>query len=58
MDEKYLEAHVVWADRTHDSQRICEICDTNTCIKPVHSEQYKTKSDKLAAKWDRDNPVI
>ena len=53
-----LEAHVVWADGLGDTARECIICGSITCIKPVHADQYKTIANSLAAKWDKDNPVI
>jgi hypothetical protein len=56
--EKTLEAHVVWGDGLGDTARECTICWSNTCIKPVHAEQYKVISDKIAKKWDEDNQVI
>lgn len=53
-----LKAIVVWADNTQDHAKDCCICGTQTCIKPVHREQYKIRMDKIAADWERDNPVI
>ena len=53
-----LKATVTWADGIQDVQRECHICGTITCIKPTHTERYRILSDKLASKWDIDNPVI
>lgn len=56
--ESAIRANVVWADGIQDHQRDCGICETQTCIKPTHTERYRTISDTLAKKWDDDNPVI
>jgi len=56
MDE--FQAVVIWSDGTHDHERDCSICGTQTCIKPTHTERYKILNDKLAQKWDTDNPCI
>lgn len=53
-----LEAHVVWADGLGDTARECNICETQTCVKPTHTEAYKIISDKLAHEWDIENPVV
>lgn len=53
-----LNAHVIWGDGVQDSQRDCCICDSVTCVNPVHKDRYKTLSDALAKKWDENNPVV
>lgn len=58
MDENLFKEHIVWGDGMTDTERGCNICYTQTCIKPAHHDRYKVKSDKLATKWDKENPVI
>jgi len=53
-----IKAHVVWADGTSDSERECNICETKTCVNPIHGDSYKVQRDTLAAKWDKEYPCI
>jgi hypothetical protein len=53
-----FEAQVVWGDGLGDMARECTICWSNTCIKPVHKDQYKVLINGEAKKWDVENPVI
>lgn len=45
------KAIVRWADGTHDTSRKCAICETETCIKPVHNEAYKIRG---MDRWEVD----
>jgi len=53
-----IEAHVVWGDGSGDTARECVICWSNTCVKPVHTDQYKVLVNSEAKQWDDVNPVI
>jgi hypothetical protein len=53
-----IQAIVVWADNTQDHEKDCSICYTQTCVMPVHREQYKIVMDKDAKVWEDENPVI
>lgn len=53
-----VEAHVVWADGLGDTNRQCEVCWSNTCVKPVHKDSYTVLLNSDAKKWDDENPVI
>jgi hypothetical protein len=41
MREQNLRCSVRWADGTYDAQRICILCDTETCKDPVYKDCYK-----------------
>lgn len=34
-------AIVTWADGSHDTSRVCNMCHSTTCSQPVHAEKYK-----------------
>lgn len=45
---RVFRAIAVWADGTHDTARICQMCSSPTCPYPVHQDYYSERISEIA----------